>query len=109
LYFLIFLWAGCLALAQPGLPACWLEARACELHPHFSQYHAETAHSHDYLFELATAQVSQGLPVLLVPLSLLLAELFRAGILKEISDPAFFERFWKYPVETPPPRFVLPS
>jgi hypothetical protein len=101
---LIIIWAGYTALAQPGLPPCWLEARACEIHPHFSRQHAESPHPHDYLFDLAEATASAALPILLIPMSLLIELLFLSPLLRTTGSPAVIEWTWVSPLEPPPPR-----
>ena len=105
----IILWACYMALAQPGLPACWLEARACQNHTHFSESHGQSDHSHDFLLDLAKTQASHGLPGLSVPVSLLLAVLFSTRILRAASVPLLFEFSWKVLLDPPPPRICLPA
>jgi hypothetical protein len=106
--FIIF-WAGYTALAQPGLPPCWLEARACEFHPHFSQRHAETPHTHQYLFDLAKATASLGLPNFLIPVSLLIELLFPSLLLHKVAGPVVIGQTWIAPLEPPPPRASFSS
>jgi hypothetical protein len=105
----IIIWAGYTALAQPGLPPCWLEARACEIHPHFSKEHAESPHTHGYLFDLAKATASAALPILLIPVSLLIELLSLSPLLRRTGNPAVIEWNWISPLEPPPPRASITS
>jgi hypothetical protein len=106
---LILLWAGYTALSQPGIPPCWLEARACELHPHFGARHAGSPHSHEYLFDQSMATTALGLPALLIPASLLIELLFLSPLLRSPMSPACRERSWLAPLEPPPPRPAFSS
>ena len=56
--FLLQVFVVCMAaytiFAQPGMPPCWLEKTACEIHPHFSREQEEDPHhSHLYLIDLS--------------------------------------------------------
>jgi len=105
----IVIWAAWLVLAQPGLPACWLESRPCETHLHFGSGHAGHPHSHEYLFDLSRAQASQGLPVQVIPAALLLALLFSTGILRSPAGLPLFRRQRSWLPDPPPPRASLCS
>jgi hypothetical protein len=105
----IFLWIGYIALAQPGIPACWLEAHACEIHIHFSKHQAETPHSHDYLLDLAKAQGAPALPTLLIPASLLIALLSCSRVFRQVVFPVTEKYFWKALPDLPPPRLAILS
>ena len=98
-----------MSLAQPGLPSCWLEAQACESHPHFGPHHAASPHTHDYLFDLTLTSAAQGLPIFLIPLSLLIEILLLSLLLRGTANSAVFEQAWFSPLEPPPPRALLPS
>ncbi len=100
----ILAWAGYTALAQPGVPACWLEAHPCEVHIHFSQHQAETPHSHGYLLDLAGAQGAPGLANPVTPIGLLIGLLFSSQVLRELAFPSLAAFLWKSPPEPPPPR-----
>ncbi len=102
-------WAGYTALAQPGLPACWLERHACEIHIHLSKEQAESPHSHGYLFDLASADGAPALPSLLIPVGLLLALLFGRLVLRELISPMPAQAIWESLLEPPPPRFLISS
>ncbi len=104
---LMILWAGYTALAQPGLPACWLEAEACEVHPHFGPYQATHPHSHGYLLDQAKASAAQGLPHLLAPVSLLIEILFLSRLLRPVASLPVVAGAWAPLPEPPPPR--IPS
>jgi hypothetical protein len=104
---LIVAWALYTALAQPGLPACWLERIPCESHPHFSPEQAGHPHSHLYLLDLVGSSVAPGLAALITPLSLLI-EIFLAGqllLIFETSSPRL-GHLWKALPEPPPPRLA---
>ncbi len=103
----ILVWAGYTMLAQPGIPACWLEKHACEIHIHLSQRQAEHPHSHGYLFDLANADGASALPSVIIPLSLLFLLLFGMRIMRAISLPLTGETAWVSRLEPPPPRALL--
>jgi hypothetical protein len=105
----IFLWIGYIALTQPGLPACWLEAHACEIHVHFSVHQAEIPHSHDYLLDLTKAQGASVLPSLLIPAGFLIALLFGSRIFRQVVFPLIENFFWNTLPDLPPPRLALSS
>jgi hypothetical protein len=102
-------WSGYTILAQPGLPACWLERHACEIHMHLSKEQAESPHSHGYLFDLASADGAPALPSVLIAVNLLLALLFGRLILRELISPMPAQALWESLVESPPPRFPISS
>ncbi len=104
---LIIMLAGYMALAQPGLPPCWLQAHACEVHPHFSKHHAETPHSHGYLLDLAKANAAQGLVSPLIPAGLLIELLSLGLFLRSTLGPDILEQAWIPLLEPPPPRASL--
>lgn len=83
---MILFWAGWLVLTQPGLPSCWLELDPCEVHVHFGDEHAGKPHSHGYLFDMSKAQTAAGLPVHVIPASLLLALLFSTSIFRGLGE-----------------------
>ncbi len=105
----ILIWAAWLALAQPGLPACWMAPRPCEAHVHFGDGHAGQPHSHDYLLDLSRAQAGQGLPVQVVPAALLLALLFSTGLFRSLAGLPLFRQQRVWLPEIPPPRTSLCS
>jgi hypothetical protein len=109
LRFFVFLWIGYISLTQPGLPACWLEVHACEIHVHFSQHQAEIPHSHDYLLDLAKAQGAPALPTLLIPASLLIALLFDSRVFRQVIFPVIEKYFCKTLPDLPPPRASISS
>jgi hypothetical protein len=95
-------WLFYLILAQPGLPACWLEKNACEAHPHPGG-HAAVPHTHEYLFEdVQTA--SPALPVRLIPARLLLEFLAQAGLWWQVSLEDTRSGGWFTLLDPPPPR-----
>jgi hypothetical protein len=102
-------WAGYTVLAQPGIPACWLERHACEIHIHLSEEQAKNPHTHGYLFDLASADGAPALPSLLIPLNLLLALLFGRLVLRELISPMPAHTLWEAYLDPPPPRFPISS
>jgi hypothetical protein len=100
---LILAWAGYTALAQPGIPACWMEASACEAHVHFNHHQAETPHSHDYLVDLASGQGVPGVAALLIPVNLLLDLIFGGLVLRAMLAPVLVIFVWNDHPEPPPP------
>jgi hypothetical protein len=99
-------WIVYTALAQPGLPACWLEEQACQVHQHFSQSLSETPHTHEYLSDLVKGTSAQGLPVLVLAISLLIARWFTSLLFRGSVSPSPGNRLWLFPPEPPPPRFA---
>jgi hypothetical protein len=102
----ILLWAIYTMFAQPGLPACWLEAVPCQFHVHFGHGHAELPHSHAYLYDLAQGQASQPNPfpafdsmllVLLLALSGASARLIKRSDQSGIAS-------WIFAPDPPPPK-----
>jgi hypothetical protein len=104
--FFLFTWAFYTAFAQPGLPACWLEAKACQVHVHFSQEQAETPHDHGYLVGLASGMAAAAVPQVMIPAGLLVALLAVAGavLLKKLNESTDRELRWLYVPEPPPPK-----
>ncbi len=101
-------WAASVSLAQPGLPACWLEVNACETHIHFNKHHAETPHSHEYLFDLTNVTSAQALPNLLLPIFLLARLLFSNNLLLPGSRNTYlYQRMWGFKPDPHPPRPCL--
>jgi hypothetical protein len=98
-----------MALAQPGLPACWLEVRACEIHPHLSRRQAETPHEHTYLLDLALATSAAGMPVSIIPASLLIRLLSRSSLFRKSESIAPFRLDWIARLDPPPPRRLTSS
>ena len=103
----ILFWTVIMAFAQPGLPACWAMAHACEYHPHLSEHQANTPHTHDYLYDDASASGIQLPPVLRIPLSVLIAGLFTVNIWRWIVFQHCWGIRWRQNPETPPPRWML--
>jgi hypothetical protein len=103
----IIIMAGYTALAQPGIPACWIEVNPCEIHPHFSRQHLENPHSHEYLYDLAKTNVVQVLPIILIPLSLLIEILSGTLLLPIAANSLESQLKWISLLKPPPPR-VLP-
>lgn len=97
-----------MSFAQPGIPPCWLKARACEIHVHLSKQHEETPHPHDYLFDLSKTNSVPVLPTLLVPISLILANLFDSRIFRQLFTPLLV-CFDPYISLDPPPPRQFPS
>ena len=100
----LLLWAGYLTLAQPGLPACWLEARPCEYHIHLGRQQVGSAHSHNYLFDLANASAAQALAISPVPVNLLIEMLFLISLFRGSTSAVLRELNWIAPPFPPPPR-----
>ena len=104
---IVFLFAGYLALAQPGLPACWLQANACASHPHFSKHHEQIPHTHDYLKDMTQATIAGGIPVVLIPVILLIRHLCQTLLVQHKNQAAIHEREWNIPPDYPPPRVSI--
>ncbi|MCB9135377.1 MAG: hypothetical protein H6636_08115 [Anaerolineales bacterium] len=69
---------GSVAVAPPGLCACWLNPNVATVHPHVSPEHAHHSHSHDYLLQLAQTLQTEVKPLKVTPTSFLIA-MARAG------------------------------
>ncbi len=95
-------WAIYTIFAQPGLPSCWLERKACEVHPH-PDGHPERPHSHEYLFTDMQA-AGAAIPQQLIPANLLLRLLQSIAISIHLHQPTFSEQAWIALAEPPPPR-----
>ncbi len=100
-WFTVF-WAIYTIFAQPGLPSCWLERKACEVHPH-PDGHPERPHSHQYLFDDMEA-AGLALPQQVIPASLLLRLLQHSAISWNLHQPTFTKLGWVVVFDPPPPR-----
>lgn len=98
-----------LSLAQPGLPACWLQAQSCRVHPHFSAEQAHVPHSHNYLFDLTITTGAPALPVPVIPVTLLIALLALGLLLPRLSAHTPRAEGWANLLEPPPPRGAFSS
>jgi hypothetical protein len=96
------LWALYTVFAPPGLPSCWLERSACEVHPH-PDGHPERAHSHEYLLDDMQA-VGAALPARLIPAGLLIQLLQHVTVTVDLDGPGFSPRTWEPLFDPPPPR-----
>jgi hypothetical protein len=105
---ILLVWASYTTLAQPGIPACWLERQACEIHIHLSQHQANSPHTHGYLFDLANADGAATLPSVFIPLSILFLLFFNTLITRGLARQLTGEGCWISRPEPPPPRTLLP-
>ncbi len=96
------LWAIYTMFAQPGLPSCWLEQKACEAHPH-PDGHPERPHSHGYLFDDMQAS-GAAIPQHITPAHMILRLLQQVNITWNLRQPAFSTITWFALAEPPPPR-----
>ena len=85
LLFLIFLNVA----APPGLCPCWLHPKADTVHLHFSKEHAESEHSHDYLFHLSHTTSVDLFPLAILPGHLIVA-LIIAGLIWWVQKEGYF-------------------
>ena len=102
----ILLWAVYTIFAQPGLPACWLEAVPCEFHVHFGHGHADVPHSHTYLYDLVQGQASLPYPFPAFDSMLLILLLALSGpaawlMVKSENTPV---AGWIFAPDPPPPK-----
>jgi hypothetical protein len=105
---LLIIWALYMILAQPGLPACWLEARSCAAHTHFSKEQEETPHSHEYLFDLAQGQADAvPPPVIHGRLLVLMLALASGRVCFKILWPVAFGTGQSITPDAPPPKTLL--
>ncbi len=100
-WFTLF-WAIYTMFAQPGLPPCWLERKACEVHPH-PDGHPERPHSHGYLFEDMQA-AGAAIPQTITPAHMILRLLQQVHITWKLHQPAFSISTWSAMADPPPPR-----
>jgi hypothetical protein len=100
-WFTIFL-AVYTFFAPAGLPSCWLEKKACEIHPHPGG-HAELPHSHEYLFEDMQAD-GVAIPEQAIPTGLLLRFLQQVSISWRLYQPEYSSMVWSALFEPPPPK-----
>ena len=105
---ILILWAAYTMAAPPGLPACWLEKEPCEFHTHFSQEHAETPHSHFYLYDLTLGMASQPYPFVFLASSILLLLLALSGakLRQQRRTSRLAPAGWELAPEPPPPKIV---
>jgi hypothetical protein len=83
--FLIFLNVA----APPGLCPCWLHPQVETVHLHFSKEHAESEHSHDYLFHLSQTTGVDFYRLAILPDHLLVAIAF-AGLIWWVLKENYF-------------------
>jgi hypothetical protein len=101
-----WLLAGYMALAQPGICACWLLKDVQHVHPHLDA-HPERPHSHDYLFQISSAQTITTAPPTPEPALRLIDLLSLTGLWRPFSSYAPLQVAWSPVMETPPPRAFL--
>ncbi|HVN54240.1 MAG TPA: hypothetical protein VMT46_07910 [Anaerolineaceae bacterium] len=103
LRWILLLLAAYTLFAQPGLPACWLEAQPCASHPHpFG--HAEEPHSHDYLLDMVLSGAAPAAPIVFAPLAEILALMGLADIFRYLGEHLAQGGAWKPVSITPPPK-----
>ena len=91
--------------AQPGLPACWLEAEPCEFHMHLSKEQAESPHSHTYLIDQIQGVASAALSIMTPAATLIyLMQLSGMGLLNRPYQQAPTAGGWLAVIDPPPPR-----
>jgi len=95
-------------LAQPGLPACWLQADPCANHPHFNR-NPYAEHDHEYLRLQALSLANVVLPTSLVPASLLIQFLGWTNITRMTTRLILSSKSWGLPPDPPPPRASFSS
>jgi hypothetical protein len=106
---IILFWAGYTALAQPGVPPCWLEKQPCQVHIHFSKAQESHPHTHEYLFDLTRATGAQALATVLLPAGLLIELLMASFIFRKLHRPLLVKHSWAALPVPPPPRDCLSS
>jgi hypothetical protein len=104
---LLFL-AFYIALAQPGLPPCWMEAKPCAHHPHFN-VNPLSDHNHDYLRMDTLSLGAVVITTSLVPVSLLILSLWLTSITRMMTGVILISKSWRLAPDPPPPRFSFPD
>lgn len=104
------LYLFCLGLyicfAQPGLPACWLQAESCAVHTHFNAHAEAVPHRHDYLVDLTSSLIPGAQPQATIPASMLIRLLRMAGasLLFVLVPIALLPYGWIVRLDPPPPK-----
>jgi hypothetical protein len=95
-----------MCFAQPGLPACWLQAESCAVHTHFNAHAEAVPHRHDYLVDLTSSLMPDAQPQATIPASMLIRLLYMAGasLLFVLAPIAFHPHSWIVRQDPPPPR-----
>ncbi|HNB52650.1 MAG TPA: hypothetical protein PK530_11935 [Anaerolineales bacterium] len=90
-------------LAPPPLCACWITADGHTVHPHFSESHAQSAHSHDYLFQMFPTTHPDIWLWVVVPVQVLIALALRGSLWRASTRHHWWEEGWLPRVLPPPP------
>lgn len=95
---------GLIAVAPPGLCACWLNPTVATVHPHLSPEHAQHTHSHDYLLQLAQTLQTQVKSLKVTPTSLLFAIAMAGDVWRFLPDLHIHKAEWEPRIILPPPK-----
>lgn len=91
--------------AQPGIPACWLMERPCEVHFHLPGM-AEVPHSHEYLFDMARSSGVPILPMATLSASQLIALLGFTNLWQNLLTWVIVSSEWIASALIPPPKTI---
>ncbi|MEA4906951.1 MAG: hypothetical protein VB089_05000 [Anaerolineaceae bacterium] len=91
--------------AQPGLPACWMMQRPCDLHDHPYQY-TNPLHRYNYLFDDVSSGEAPLLPSLWPQTAELLHIIGLSDLTRSVARPYPAGGSWLPDLPTPPPRHV---
>lgn len=97
---------GLIAVAPPGLCACWLNPNVATVHPHLSPEHAHRPHAHDYLLQLAQTIQTEVKPLKVTPTSLLHSITLAGDIWWFLPDLPLSTAEWEPSILPPPPKFI---
>ncbi len=99
----LFLLAIYSMFAQPGIPACWLMEKPCEVHFHLPGM-AEVPHSHEYLFDMARSSGVPILPMVSLSASQLLTLLGLINLWQVLAARVIGKCVWIPGAQIPPPK-----
>ena len=89
--------------AQPGIPACWLMQKACGFHTHLAGM-ADRPHTHEYLFDMASAMNAIALPQVFFSASLLVMLMSLINLWRGLHSHVIAWSDFTLTVQLPPPR-----
>lgn len=103
----LIIFAIFIALTPPGLCPCWLNPHVDSYHIHLSKEHAESEHSHDYLFQLSQTTHPIVAPLPITPVSLWIYLLAVSGVWRVLAHVLSGGQKWQATPPLPPPRPIV--
>ena len=101
--FLIFL-AILAGLTPPGLCSCWLIPEVATVHPHVSEAHAHSEHSHEYLLQLSQTTRTEIAPLVVLQVKVWISLVVIGSIWWLLVGQYFREGGWLPDIPIPPPK-----